>query len=79
MWPIFIGVQVAKTVLLAMFLPSIIGSIGKMVGKGKAISNAQLAVHFIGNKKNMFLYFRLGIGVWFRAPDWNRWRFRIQR
>lgn len=35
MWPIFIGVQVAKTVLLAMFLPSIIGSIGKMVGKGK--------------------------------------------
>lgn len=34
MWPIFIGVQVAKTVLLAMFLPSIIGSIGKMVGKG---------------------------------------------
>lgn len=35
MWPIFIAVQVAKTVLLAMFLPSIIGSIGKMVGKGK--------------------------------------------
>lgn len=34
MWPIFIGVQVAKTVLLAMFLPSILGSLGKMVGKG---------------------------------------------
>lgn len=34
MGPIFIGVQIAKTVLLAMFLPSIIGSIGKMVGKG---------------------------------------------
>lgn len=34
MWPVFIGIQVAKTVLLAMFLPSIIGSIGKMVGKG---------------------------------------------
>lgn len=32
--PIFIGVQIAKTVLLAMFLPSIIGSLGKMVGKG---------------------------------------------
>lgn len=35
MWPIFIGMQVAKTVLLAMFLPSIIGSLGKIVGKGK--------------------------------------------
>lgn len=35
MWPVFIGIQVAKTVLLAMFLPSIIGSIGKMVGKGQ--------------------------------------------
>lgn len=38
MGPIFIGVQIAKTVLLAMFLPSIIGSIGKMVGKGKIIA-----------------------------------------
>lgn len=37
MWPVFIGIQVAKTVLLAMFLPSIIGSIGKMVGKGNAM------------------------------------------
>lgn len=27
----------AKTVLLAMFLPSIIGSLGKIVGKGKLI------------------------------------------
>lgn len=37
MWPIFIGMQVVKTVLLAMFLPSIIGSLGKIVGKGKLI------------------------------------------
>lgn len=35
MWPVFIGMQVAKTVLIAMFLPSIIGSLGKIVGKGK--------------------------------------------
>lgn len=34
MWPVFIGMQVAKTVLIAMFLPSIIGSLGKIVGKG---------------------------------------------
>lgn len=38
-WPVFIGIQVAKTVLLAMFLPSIIGSLGKMVGKGNFDSN----------------------------------------
>lgn len=30
----FIGLQVVKTVLLALFLPSIIGSLGKIVGKG---------------------------------------------
>lgn len=34
MWPLFIGVQVVKTVLLVLFLPSIIGSVGKIVGKG---------------------------------------------
>lgn len=35
MWPMFIGLQVVKTMLLAMFLPSILGSLGKMVGKGE--------------------------------------------
>lgn len=34
MWPLFIGLQVVKTVLLVLFLPSIIGSVGKIVGKG---------------------------------------------
>lgn len=34
MWPVFIGFQLVKTVLVALFLPSIIGSLGKIVGKG---------------------------------------------
>lgn len=34
MWPLFIGMQVVKSVLLVLFLPSIIGSVGKIVGKG---------------------------------------------
>ncbi|GAB0087550.1 osiris 24 [Sergentomyia squamirostris] len=34
MWPLFIGLQVVKTALLALFLPSLIGSLGKIVGKG---------------------------------------------
>lgn len=34
MWPLFIGFQVIKTALLVLFLPSIIGSVGKIVGKG---------------------------------------------
>lgn len=34
MWPVFIGFQLVKTVLLALFLPSILGSLGKIVGKG---------------------------------------------
>lgn len=32
--PLFIGVQIVKSVLIAMFLPSILGGIGKLVGKG---------------------------------------------
>ncbi|XP_052863711.1 uncharacterized protein LOC128270351 [Anopheles cruzii] len=34
LWPIMIGLQIVKTVLVMMFLPSIIGSLGKIVGKG---------------------------------------------
>lgn len=32
--PVFIIAQIAKSVLIAMFLPSILGSLGKLVGKG---------------------------------------------
>lgn len=32
--PIFIGAQIVKSILIAMFLPSILGSVGKLVGKG---------------------------------------------
>lgn len=32
--PLFFGVQIIKSVLLALFLPSIIGSLGNIVGKG---------------------------------------------
>ncbi|XP_031786353.1 uncharacterized protein LOC103317765 isoform X1 [Nasonia vitripennis] len=32
--PLFIGAQIIKSILIALFLPSIIGSIGKIVGKG---------------------------------------------
>lgn len=32
--PVFIGAQLVKSVLIAMFLPSIIGSLGKLLGKG---------------------------------------------
>ncbi|EDS28951.1 conserved hypothetical protein [Culex quinquefasciatus] len=33
-WPLLFGLQIVKTVLLVLFLPSIIGSLGKIVGKG---------------------------------------------
>ncbi|PSN43135.1 hypothetical protein C0J52_17080 [Blattella germanica] len=32
--PLFIGAQIVKSVLIAMFLPSILGGLGKLVGKG---------------------------------------------
>ncbi|XP_055524529.1 uncharacterized protein LOC129718124 [Wyeomyia smithii] len=34
MWPLLFGLQIVKTVLLVLFLPSIIGSFGKILGKG---------------------------------------------
>ncbi|XP_055587687.1 uncharacterized protein LOC129740109 [Uranotaenia lowii] len=34
LWPLMIGVQIVKTVILVLFLPSIIGSFGKILGKG---------------------------------------------
>ncbi|XP_053698170.1 uncharacterized protein LOC128745181 [Sabethes cyaneus] len=33
-WPLLFGLQIVKTVLLVLFLPSIIGSFGKILGKG---------------------------------------------
>lgn len=62
MWPIFIGVQVAKTVLLAMFLPSIIGSIGKMVGKGKAFAYLKFHNLFINSGQCLGLVSVSGFG-----------------
>lgn len=32
--PVFIGAQIVKSVIIAMFLPSILGGLGKLVGKG---------------------------------------------
>ncbi|XP_034949868.1 uncharacterized protein Osi24 [Chelonus insularis] len=32
--PLFIGAQIIKSILIALFLPSILGSIGQIVGKG---------------------------------------------
>lgn len=32
--PVFIGAQLLKSVMIAMFLPSIIGGLGKFLGKG---------------------------------------------
>lgn len=32
--PVFIGAQIFKSVLIALFLPSLLGSVGKFLGKG---------------------------------------------
>jgi hypothetical protein len=34
MWPVLFGIQMVKLTLFAIFLPSILGSLGKIVGKG---------------------------------------------
>lgn len=35
LWPVFMGLQVLKSLLIAMFIPAIIGSFTKLLGKGK--------------------------------------------
>ncbi|XP_055852407.1 uncharacterized protein LOC129916457 [Episyrphus balteatus] len=36
LWPLFIGVQIIKSLIFALFLPSIIGSIGKIATQGSS-------------------------------------------
>lgn len=38
MWPIYMGLQVLKSLLFALFLPTIIGSVSRLIGKGKFCS-----------------------------------------
>lgn len=40
MWPIYMGLQVLKSLLFALFLPTIIGSVSRLIGKGKFCSDA---------------------------------------
>lgn len=35
MWPIYMALQVLKSLLLALFLPTIIGSVSRLIGKGE--------------------------------------------
>lgn len=49
--PLIFGVQIIKSVLLALFLPSIIGSIGNIVGKGEYSYPRLLAILPILSRK----------------------------
>lgn len=45
--PIIVGAQLVKAVLLALFLPSIVGNLGKLLGKGlSAVSGSSGASAF---------------------------------
>ncbi|XP_067619155.1 uncharacterized protein Osi24 [Eurosta solidaginis] len=44
LWPIFMGLQVLKSLLFALFLPTLIGSFGKLVGKGIITGSAPLFI-----------------------------------
>ncbi|XP_017477522.1 PREDICTED: uncharacterized protein LOC108367427 [Rhagoletis zephyria] len=44
LWPIFMGLQVLKSLLFALFLPTLIGSFGKLLGKGIVSGSAPLFI-----------------------------------
>ncbi|XP_011703615.1 PREDICTED: uncharacterized protein LOC105459362 isoform X2 [Wasmannia auropunctata] len=51
--PLFFGIQIIKSVLLALFLPSIIGSIGNIVGKGvSSFAQSSHAAPVAGSEEN---------------------------
>lgn len=35
MWPLYMVLQMLKSILFAMFLPTIIGSVSRLIGKGE--------------------------------------------
>lgn len=58
MWPLMVGIQMVKLTLFAIFLPSIIGSVGKIVSKGKP-SKSSINVVIQTN------YYRSNTSFWF--------------
>uniref|UniRef100_A0A1I8NXQ3 Uncharacterized protein n=1 Tax=Stomoxys calcitrans TaxID=35570 RepID=A0A1I8NXQ3_STOCA len=44
LWPVFMGLQVLKSLLIAMFIPAIIGSFTKLLGKGLSQGSAPLFI-----------------------------------
>ncbi|KAM7359230.1 protein Osi24 [Cochliomyia hominivorax] len=44
LWPVFMGLQVLKSLLIAMFIPAIIGSFTKLLGKGISSGSAPLFI-----------------------------------
>ncbi|XP_004534178.2 uncharacterized protein LOC101463020 [Ceratitis capitata] len=44
LWPIYMGLQVLKSLLFALFLPTLIGSVGKLLGKGIISGSAPLFI-----------------------------------
>ncbi|XP_030370675.1 uncharacterized protein LOC115621226 [Scaptodrosophila lebanonensis] len=47
MWPIYMGLQVLKSLLFALFLPTIIGSVSRLIGKGITSGSASSVPLFI--------------------------------
>ncbi|XP_073820263.1 protein Osi24 [Musca autumnalis] len=44
LWPVFMGLQVLKSLLIAMFIPALIGSFTKLLGKGISSGSAPLFI-----------------------------------
>ncbi|XP_002013290.2 uncharacterized protein LOC6587809 isoform X1 [Drosophila persimilis] len=47
MWPIYMGLQVLKSVLFAMFLPTIVSSVTRLIGKGITSGSASSVPLFV--------------------------------
>jgi hypothetical protein len=65
--PLFIGAQIVKSVLIAMFLPSILGGLGKLVGKG--VSTFASASGSSGTSNNNVDVFEFKDNMAFDAGD----------
>ncbi|XP_061389636.1 uncharacterized protein LOC133324815 [Musca vetustissima] len=69
LWPVFMGLQVLKSLLIAMFIPALIGSFTKLLGKGISSGSAPLFIRPMDPPQELDFRDNFGDGDKFLAAD----------
>ncbi|XP_058978705.1 uncharacterized protein LOC101900144 [Musca domestica] len=69
LWPVFMGLQVLKSLLIAMFIPALIGSFTKLLGKGISSGSAPLFIRPMDPPQELDFRDNFGDGDKFLSAD----------